>query len=344
LLSEAGDILDLAAGAGEIGRQMVTEGWHIPLRQEQSLVGRAARTQQGVIVNNVREELGWLPNPLLPDTRSELAVPLIVGERVLGVLDVQADTVNHFTPEDVHIQTTLATQVAVALQNAALYRQTQDALEETLVLPQFSQALAGTLSVDKILDIFFEGCTKEIGFEYVQLMLVDENQHRIKAIAGVGVSGSDLRKANYSLDSDNLVTDIIRTGQTEIITDWDDRLDKEIFETEGHPDWVRVFAPVILRQEHIGVVEAGFNKKVQTTIRTSQIRLLGAFIDQTALALDNAQRYEASQRAARREQTIRQITEKMRAATTLDELVKVTAEELGERLSAGHTGVELGVE
>jgi transcriptional regulator with GAF, ATPase, and Fis domain len=238
----------------------------------------------------------------------------------------------------------LATQVAVALQNASLYKQAQDALEETLILPQFSQALAGTLRVDKILNIFFEACTNEIGFEYVQLTLVDEEQNRLKAVGGVGVSERKLKRTNRSLDSDDILADIVRTGKTEVITGWDKRLDMETFEAEGYADWVRVFAPVTLRQENVGVVEAGFNKNRQAFIQDSQIRLLGAFIDQTALALDNAQRYEASQRIARREQTIRQITEKMRTATSLDELVKTAAEELGERLSAGHAVVELGVE
>jgi len=57
---------------------------------------------------------------LLPETRSEMALPLIVGERVLGVFDVQSEAVNRFTEEDLRVQTTLAGQVAVALQNANL--------------------------------------------------------------------------------------------------------------------------------------------------------------------------------------------------------------------------------
>jgi PAS domain S-box-containing protein len=125
LLSEIGDMLNLVAGAGEVGRHMVAEGWSIPFEQEQSLVARAARTQQGVTINDVRQDSGFLPNPLLPDTRSEMAVPMIVGDQVLGVLDVQADEVDRFTAEDVRIQTTLASQVAVALQNTRLFAEQQ---------------------------------------------------------------------------------------------------------------------------------------------------------------------------------------------------------------------------
>jgi len=129
LLNDAGDTLDLVAGAGEIGRKMVAEGWHIPLNREQSLVARAARNRQGEVVNDVQADPNWMPNPNLPETRSEMAVPLLVGDRVLGVLDVQSAELNYFTEDDVRIQSTLATQVAVALENALLFAETTQSKE-----------------------------------------------------------------------------------------------------------------------------------------------------------------------------------------------------------------------
>ena len=65
--------------------------------QEQSLVAQAARDQQAVIVNDVQDDPNWLPNELLPDTRSEMAIPMIAANQVLGVLDVQSDEVDRFT-------------------------------------------------------------------------------------------------------------------------------------------------------------------------------------------------------------------------------------------------------
>jgi signal transduction histidine kinase len=85
-----------------------------------SLVVRAARERQTVIVNDVRSDPNFLPNPLLPETSAEMAVPMIVGDLVLGVFDVQSAS-NSFSQEDASIYTTLASQVAVALQNARLY-------------------------------------------------------------------------------------------------------------------------------------------------------------------------------------------------------------------------------
>ena len=94
LLNEAEDRVDLAAGAGDIGLQMVKEKRVIPLHQEQSLVVRAARTKTGVIVNDVQADVGFLPHPLLPETRSEIAVPMLVEDKLLGVLDIQSDQEN----------------------------------------------------------------------------------------------------------------------------------------------------------------------------------------------------------------------------------------------------------
>ena len=66
--------------------------------REQSLVARSARERQGVIVNDVQADPGFLPNKLLPDTHSEMAVPLMVGDQILGVLDVQSDQIGSFHP------------------------------------------------------------------------------------------------------------------------------------------------------------------------------------------------------------------------------------------------------
>lgn len=109
--------LRLAAGAGEVGQQMVQEGHLIPLQRERSLVAQAARNAQAILVNDVAASPDHLPNPLLPDTRSELAVPLLLGNQVLGVLDVQSDQTDFFKEIDINIQSTLANQLAASMQS-----------------------------------------------------------------------------------------------------------------------------------------------------------------------------------------------------------------------------------
>ncbi|HEU0296307.1 MAG TPA: GAF domain-containing protein [Anaerolineales bacterium] len=130
LLDEEKTKLVLTAGAGEPGRQMVNEKRTIALDHQRSLVARAARTNQGAISNDVAREPDFLPNPLLPDTKSEMAIPIAVGDEVLGVLDVQANLVNRFTDEDIAIITTLAQQVGTSLQNVRSYERADIALQE----------------------------------------------------------------------------------------------------------------------------------------------------------------------------------------------------------------------
>ena len=116
-------------------------------------MARAAREKQAVIVNNVRSEPDFLPNPLLPDTQSEMAVPLVVGERVLGVMDVQADAANYFTQEDISIQNTLASQIAIALQNSQTLSQAQSQADREARLNIISQKIQSATTVDAVLQI-----------------------------------------------------------------------------------------------------------------------------------------------------------------------------------------------
>lgn len=159
LLNASGETLVMAVGAGDVGRELVTHGHHIDLNAAQSLVAQTARTQKAVVVNDVRSEPNWLANELLPDTRSEMAVPMILGGQVIGVLDVQSDEVNRFSDQDVQIQTTLAAQMAVALQNARSYEQAQTAVSEM-------NALTRRLTREGWQEYLAEKTADKVGFVY----------------------------------------------------------------------------------------------------------------------------------------------------------------------------------
>jgi len=177
--SESTDTLDIRACGYKEGDEH--EGTHgtakIPLTQEQSLVARAARTKKAVIVNNVLLEPGWLPNPLLPDTVSELAVPLVIGDQVLGVLDVQSDRLNAFTEEDANIQTTLASQVATAMQNARSFNQAQKQADRESMLNVINQKIQSATSVEAVLQI----AARELGHALGAPMTVAQLSMKDKA-------------------------------------------------------------------------------------------------------------------------------------------------------------------
>ena len=119
--------LTLRAGYGQVGQIMQQQGFKIDLDQEQSLVARAARSRQITLANDVTQDPDFMPNLLLPDTRAEVAVPAMIGEQLIGILDVQASEINYFTESDLDVYRTLASQIANAFQGAQLFGQQRQA-------------------------------------------------------------------------------------------------------------------------------------------------------------------------------------------------------------------------
>lgn len=146
LSNEAFNTLLLAAGAGDIGKQMVIDGHSISMDAEQSIVARAARQRQAIIINDVQHEPGFMSNPLLPETRAEMAVPMIVGDNLLGIFDVQSTSTAGFSEEDASIYTTLTAQVAVALQNARLYMEQAATVTQLRELDRLKSSFLANMS------------------------------------------------------------------------------------------------------------------------------------------------------------------------------------------------------
>ncbi|MBI5933487.1 MAG: GAF domain-containing protein [Chloroflexi bacterium] len=146
LANDAWNTLLLAAGAGEVGQAMVAEQHAIPFDAEKSIVARASRERIAVIVNDLQADPTFLPNPLLPYARSEMAVPMVVGDKTLGVFDVQSSQANRFTEDDANIYTTLASQVGVALQNAQLYAEQAATLTQLRELDRLKSSFLANMS------------------------------------------------------------------------------------------------------------------------------------------------------------------------------------------------------
>ncbi|HOU12575.1 MAG TPA: GAF domain-containing protein [Anaerolineae bacterium] len=119
----------LRAASSEGGRRMLARGHRLRVGQT-GIVGFVAGVGKPRIVFNVGEDTVWFNNPDLPDTRSEMALPLLVESGVIGVLDVQSDVPKAFTDEDISTLQLLADQLAVALNNARALEQMESALAE----------------------------------------------------------------------------------------------------------------------------------------------------------------------------------------------------------------------
>lgn len=123
LFDQRRENLLLVGGTGDTGHTMLQNQHAIAIGK--GLVGRAAQSNQVVLVPETTIDPNWLPNPLLPDTKAEIAVPIRIGDMVLGVLDIQHNVANGLTQEDGELLQAIANQVAIALQNANQYIQTQ---------------------------------------------------------------------------------------------------------------------------------------------------------------------------------------------------------------------------
>lgn len=171
LLDDAGENLVLAAGAGEPGRIMAAEKRSIPINREQSLVARAARERRGVTVNDVTQAPDFLPNPLLPDTRSELAVPMLVGDTLIGVFDIQSDAVGRFTDSDINIQTTLGAQLASSVQNARSYERSKEQADFEALVNTISQKIQRAASVEDTLQTAIRELGTALGASRVKAII-----------------------------------------------------------------------------------------------------------------------------------------------------------------------------
>jgi putative methionine-R-sulfoxide reductase with GAF domain len=161
LLDEEKNTLRMVGGTGNAGQMMLEQGHSIPYGK--GLVGHAAAANEAVLIPNVADNPDWLPNPLLPDTRAEIAVPIALGDEVLGVLDVQHDTINGLSDRDANLLQAVANQVAIALRNAHEYRQAQARAERQQVLNQINQKILTTQNMEEALQIAVRELGQAVG-------------------------------------------------------------------------------------------------------------------------------------------------------------------------------------
>ncbi|NIO41986.1 MAG: GAF domain-containing protein, partial [Burkholderiales bacterium] len=155
LLDANDDCAVVVASTGEIGRQMMAEPHRLRVGGG-SMVGWVCATKRPRIALDVGADAVHFDNPLLPRTRSEMALPLIVGERLLGALDVQSVEEKAFDDEDVRSLQGMADLIAISLQNARLFSETQRAARHQSLVNRVTDHLQRVTSVDDILSATLE--------------------------------------------------------------------------------------------------------------------------------------------------------------------------------------------
>ncbi len=145
LLEDAADAperLILHSGTGEAGQKRKQHSFFLPINARRSLVAQAARERNPVVVNDTRQSPRYLPHTLLSETQAEAAIPLVDGERLLGVLDVQHNQGGYFTASEVAVLQTAAAQLGSALAYYALQHRSAYQHRRLIVLQEMAEAAA----------------------------------------------------------------------------------------------------------------------------------------------------------------------------------------------------------
>jgi GAF domain-containing protein len=143
--------LVMVGGTGDAGRALLSRGH--TLQKGQGLVGKSAENNQVILIPDVTQAGYWLANPLLPETKSELAVPIVLGDDVLGVLDVQHDVTNGLSDGDSDLIQSIANQVAIAVRNAQAYSHTQKQAHREAQITAISQQIQSASTIEDVLKI-----------------------------------------------------------------------------------------------------------------------------------------------------------------------------------------------
>jgi putative methionine-R-sulfoxide reductase with GAF domain len=157
LIDEKSQDLVMSGGTGEAGKNMMARGHR--LARGKGLVGRAAETNTPVLVSDVSNDKDWLPNPLLPETKSEIAMPISIGSKVFGVLDVQHNITDGLDQEDVNVLRAISSQIAIALQNARSYASTQQRADRESLISSINQKILSETTVESAMQV----AVREVG-------------------------------------------------------------------------------------------------------------------------------------------------------------------------------------
>jgi len=258
----------------------------------QGVTGQAALRREAVLVNDVSRSRDYLVS--IPEVRSELAIPLIVKNRCIGVLDINSRQVNYFTEEHARLLTVVASRIAVAIENARLYTRVARQAQTLKLLNEIARELTSILNLDQLLKRVGDLLNRIIDYQMFSILLLDRSgqilQHRFS-----------LRfKENIHLKQDiplgrGLVGAAAREKQAVLVPDVskDPRYIKLNAETRSE-----LAVPLIYNDRVIGVLDLEHTKRGYFT--DDHVRMITTLAAQVAIAIENARLYETITRQEQR--------------------------------------------
>ena len=275
---------------------------------QRGIVGRAAATRLPIVVPDVRENRDYIASASTAHIRSEIAVPLLREDRLLGVLNVESPELDAFSEQDVSVLTTIADQLAIALENAELLREEQKRRSEVSLILNASQAANSSLVLDDVLQRVASGIADATGLPSCVVYLFDEDRERLLPSAFVAREGSRLDTSRISqvvpsAESSQLLKQIAMSAREPCAL--------EMMSCEVQDDLARVLCasavlavPFLVRDECLGFALVVSHDDAYH-FSNHQLRVAFGIADSAALALDNARLYARSHSLGMAEERIR---------------------------------------
>jgi signal transduction histidine kinase len=192
---------------------LVLQGHEVDINSD-TLIAQAARERQARLENDVRKTVSFLPHALLPNTRAELAVPLVMGDDALGVLNLQSDKVDFFSAEDIQTQRTLAAQIAIAVQNAFRYAEQVKTAAQLRQVDQLKSEFLASMShelrtpLNSIIgfaDVLLEGLDGELNDRMEEdVRLIRDSGDHLRSLIGDILDMSKIEAGRMELRYENI--------------------------------------------------------------------------------------------------------------------------------------------
>lgn len=268
----------------------------------EGIVGRAAETRKSVLVNDVRKDPSYIQS--LPAVRSELAVPLIAKNRVIGVIDLEAPCPDFFSEQHRNLLELLASRMALAVMNARLYRRTVRQARTLQLLNEISRELSSVLVLKDLLRRIGTLTKRLVDYHRFSILLLDEQTQTLNAVISIHEDERTPEKCTAALDR-GIVGAAARELKTVLVPDVtrDDRY------IAINPDTRSELAVPLVRGDRlIGVVDL---ESPQPSYFTEEhARLFLTLAPQIAIAIENSRLYERVLRSeARRERDLERARE-----------------------------------
>ncbi len=304
------------AGTGK--RSAASRGYSIPLDAPRGIIPWVARQGETVLTNDVSKEPRYTPSPVPPrNTRSELTVPLIFGERVLGVLDIQSDRRNSFSEDDRVMFEAVGGTIAASIRNADLYRSEQWRGQVAESLREVAGLLSENIGVDEALEAILTELERSLPVDISVIWLVDGGELHVAAIHGA--KAEDVERARAASPAAAAALDTIMESKVPVVRQPTDAR-WPTGEGAGYPaNYSSLAAPLRLTDQAVGIIalahrEPGrYGHEAQAMVAT--------FASYAAVAIENARLYDATQEQAYASAALLQVAQAISAPSEIGEVL-----------------------